>query len=163
MVWVFRIGLGLAVLAYAAWQAWPVVALVSQGMGVAELWALAGGGSLIGGGAAAAWLAVILLYAVSGLLTAGGLSWAPGAYFLALGGEILLRLDLFPAGTSAPLIDTAERASEALRLAGVGLDPAPLSIAALLAAGLVIVALGAWRGWRDAAQTHSWAVLPVWG
>ncbi|MBX9615553.1 MAG: hypothetical protein K2X25_08155 [Caulobacteraceae bacterium] len=163
MVWVFRIGLGLAVLAYAAWQAWPVVALVSQGVGVSELWGLAGGGSLIGGGTAVAWVTIVLLYAVSGLFTAGGLSWAPGAYFLAFGGEILLGMALSPAGTPPPLIDIAGRTSEALRQAGVGLDPAPLSIAALLATGLVIVALGAWRGWRDAALIRSSAVLPVWG
>lgn len=163
MVWVFRISLGLVIVAYATWHAWPAVTLISEGVRVSELWELAGGGSRPGGGAVVAWLGVVALYAVSGLLAAGGVSWAPGAYFLAFGGEILLRLDLSPAGTPSPLIDIAGRSSEALRQAGVGLDPAPLAIAALLATGLLIVALGAWRGWRDAALTRSWAVLPVWG
>lgn len=162
MVWVFRISLGLMILAYVAWQAWPVADLLSQGTAPSDLWALAGGASLPGAVTAAAWVAVILLYAVSGVLTAAGLSWAPGAWFLAFGGEILLRLDLSPTG-ARPLIDMASRAAEAFRLAGVGLDPAPLSMAVLLGVGLLVVAVGAWRGWKGAALTRSWAVLPVWG
>ncbi|WP_396595050.1 hypothetical protein [Brevundimonas sp. R86498] len=163
MVWVFRISLGLMILAYVAWQAWPVADLLSHGATASDIWALAGGASIPGAVTAAAWIAVILLYAVSGVLTAAGLSWAPGAWFLAFGGEILLRLDLSPAGAPPPLIDMAGRAAEAFRLAGVGLDPAPLSMAALLGVGLLVVALGAWRGWKGAALTRSWAVLPVWG
>lgn len=162
MVWVFRIGLGVAILAYATWLAWPLVELLSRGVGATEVWRLAGGAAGLGGGAVVAvWMAVILLYGLSGLLTAAGLSWAPGAWFLAFGGEILLRLDL--PGPSSPLIDIASRTAEGLRHAGVALDPAPLTIAALLATGLLIVALGAWRGWKGAALTRSWAVLPVWG
>jgi hypothetical protein len=162
MVWVFRIGLGVAILAYATWLAWPVVDLLSRGVGAPDVWRLAGGASGIPDAAVAAvWIAVILLYGLSGLLTAAGLPWAPGAWFLAFGGEILLRLDL--PGPSSPLIDIATRAGEGLQQAGLGLDPAPLTLAALLATGLLILALGAWRGWKGAALTRSWAVLPVWG
>jgi hypothetical protein len=156
MVWALRICLGLLVLAYAAWLAWPVADLLAGGVDLAEVWRLAGGGAGIAATAdVAVWIAVILLYALSGLSTGAGLYWAPGAYFLAFAGEVLLSVrDPGPA-----LIDIAARSAEGLRQAGLIVDPAPLAIAGLLVAGLLIVAVGAWRGQKGV----SWTEGPAWG
>lgn len=161
MVWVFRISLGLAVLAYAAWLAWPVAELVSQGADPGAIWSAMGG--TVRAGAAGAWVAIVLLYAVSGLLTAAGLSWAPGTWFLALWGEILLRLDTSARGPASTLIDIGARTADGLRATGLQLDPAPLSLGGLVSVGLLILIVGVWRGQTGAALTRSWTAANAWG
>lgn len=163
MVWVLRIGLGLVILSYAAWLVWPVADLLAGGVDLASVWRLAGGGSLLGAAAAALWIAVILFHVLSGLLTAAGQSWAPGAWLLAFSGEILLRLDRSTGAATPSLTDIAARAAEGLRQFGVTLDPAPLSIAGLLATGCLIVGLGAWPRQKGDGLTPSWTEATHWG
>lgn len=163
MVWVLRVGLGLVILAYATWLAWPVAELLAGGVDVATVWRLAGGGDGPGAAMAALWIAVVVLYVVSGALTAAGLSWAPGAWLLAFSGEILLRLDRSTGDATPSLTDIAARTAEGLRQLGVVLDPAPLSIAGLLATGCLIVGLGAWHGQKGDALTRSWTEAPDCG
>lgn len=162
MVWVLRICVGLLVLAYAAWLAWPVLDLATQGVDPTRIWVLATGSAGAPGAAVAGlWCAIALLYAIAGVLTGAGLTWAPGAYFLAFAGEILFRLSLVD--RPAPdLIDIAARTAAGLRQSGLGLDPAPMVLGGLLAMGLLVLALGVWRGRGGAALTRSWTQAPAW-
>lgn len=164
MIWVLRIFAGFVVLAYAAWLALPVVDTAWQAQSVAQAWTTLGGPSSRQGGVLAGlWIAVVMLYAVSGALTASGIAWAPGIYFLGFAGDILLRLALLGDQAAAPVLDVGVRTAEALRAAGLVLDAAPLSLGVLMAVGLCILALGVWRGQKGAALTRSWTEAPVWG
>lgn len=164
MVWGLRICLGALVLAYAAWLGLPLVEAVSAETPVMQVWAdLAPTGSPLGPGLAILLLATILLYGLGGIATALRLSWAPGLFFLGFLGEIALRLTVAGETQTVPAaLDIAARADAALRPFGVLVETTPLSLAALLAVGLCILATGVWRGQKGAALTRVWTQPPVW-
>ncbi|WP_269515287.1 hypothetical protein [Brevundimonas subvibrioides] len=164
MVWGLRICLGALVLAYAAWLGLPLVEALSAGTPPMKVWAnLAQGESPMGLTFAGLFMATILLYGLGGIATAARLNWAPGLYFAGFLGEITLRLAGTGAGQPLPsALDIAARADVTLRPFGVLVETTPLVLAALLAVGLCILAMGVWRGQKGAALTHIWTRPPVW-
>jgi len=165
MVWVLRIILGAAVLAYAAWLSLPLIDALQAGQSVGQVWAgLAPSGSSQAMAVATAFLLTVLLYGLGGLATATGLTVAPGLFFLGFGGDIVLRL-LVAGGMAEPVptvMDIAARSDAALRPLGLMVETTPLALAALLALGLCILATGVWRGQKGAALTRVWTEQTVW-
>lgn len=163
MVWVFRVVLGLVILAYAGWQVWPLAAPLSDGASIVQtLASLEGAGDLGAFGMASVFLGMIALYAAAGGLTVAAQSWAPRAYFLAMAAEIFLRLQVVLRGSGAGPLDLAARVDVALGPLNLGIDPRPLSIALLLVVGLLVLAQDAWRGQSGKALTHDWLRSPVY-
>jgi len=160
MAWAVRISLGLLVVAYAAWLGLPLAQALSSGQTIGQVWAgLAPSGSFQETGMAALLLVTIALYSLGGLATEVGFGWAPGLFFFGFVGEIALRLAVF-SGTvvpAAPVLGIGAQVEAALATLGrlVG-ETAPISLAALLAVGLCIVGIGAWRGHQGTALTQVW-------
>lgn len=165
MVWVLRILLGVLAAGYAAWLALPLGQALAAGQTFGQVWSsLASAGSTEGLTVAAGLLATIVLYGAGGLATAAGRTWAPGLFFLGFMGEIILRLAV-AAGAVQPdtaALDIGGRVEAILRPMGVMVEATPLTLAALLALGLAILATGVWRGQKGAALTRVWTQTPLW-
>lgn len=144
MVWVLRLLLAVAVLAYAAWLAQPLTAPFLGGQPVADSLAQArtvaeGSGSPQAG----LWLGAIALYIIGAVLIAIGHTQAAGAYFMGFVSETLLRLTLDQVGPGGAA-DIATRAAEAVAPVGMVVDPAPIMLAGLVIVGLLVLATGLW-------------------
>jgi len=164
MVWVLRACLGLLVFAYAAWLGLPLAQGLTSGVTVIQTWTALVPGSGLGGSALAGlMLGMVVLYALSGLATAAGLSWAPALYFGGYLSEIGLRLAVATERQPVPAtLDIATRIEGLLRPLGLMVEATPLMMGALLAVGLCILATGVWRGQKGAALTRVWTQAPVW-
>ena len=161
MVWVFRICLGRLVAAYAGWLVWPLIEPLTTGGSVAGVvGAVSTETGRLGAALPSLWLGSAALYLVSAFLTAGGVGAAPGAYFLAFGGEVIQRL-LLQSTTDATLSDTPARVASALAALNLTVDPGPLALGALLAVGLLVLMTGVWRGQKGQALTRHWTQPPV--
>ena len=161
MVWVWRAGLGVLIAAYAAWLVWPAVQPLADGGSIAGLTgAVAAEAARLGWLLPSLWLGSAVLYLIAAILTAGGVGAAPGAYFLAFVVDVIQRL-LLQATSEAALVDTPARLAAALRTLNLAVDPGPLSLAALLAVGLLVLVTGVWRGQKGHALTRHWTTPPV--
>lgn len=165
MVWVLRILLGVLAVAYATWLALPLGEAVAAGQTVGQVWSsLASTGPAGAPMLAAGLLATIVLYGAGGVATTAGWTGAPGLFFLGFVGDIALRLAV-AGGAVRPgdaTLDIGGRAAATLRPLGVMVESTPLTMAALLAVGLAILATGVWRGQKGAALTRVWTEPPVW-
>lgn len=164
MVWVLRVFLGALVLGYAAWLSLPLAEALAAGSTVPQIWSLLASTGTPQAISVATLLPVIIaFFALGGLATVAGLTWAPALYFLGVVGDIALRLAVaHDAAEPAAALDLAARADAALRPLGVLVETTPLTLAALLAVGLCILATGVWRGQNGAALTRVWTQFPVW-
>ena len=140
MVWVLRVLVAVIVAVYAGWIAWPVLAPFS-GAPFAEAWPTAV--NLVRNVPAphvAFWIVSILFYLVASLLTLIGSGRAAVIFLIGFLTEILLRLSIDQHGPGGPA-DIHQRANEGLEPLGLGVDPVPLTLAAVAILGLVVYAL----------------------
>lgn len=132
-----RIVVALAVLAYAGWLAWPLIAPFLEGsdpgaaieMSRAEASIEAGRDmprTLLWGGA-------IVLYVASAFLLGGGNPRAFVAYLLGFAADAVLRLAM--GGGDGGAADVAMRSAEA---APAGMDPTWFALGALIVGGLLV-------------------------
>lgn len=162
MAWVFRIVLSLMIAAYAGWLLWPLIQPLSAGGSPADIIAVVTAeAEQLGGALPLLWLASALLYLIAAVMTAGGLEGAPGAYFLAFGGEVIQRL-LLQSAPDAALVDTPARVASGIAPLNLAVDSGPLALGALLAFGLLVVMTGAWRGQKGQALTRDWTQPPLY-
>jgi hypothetical protein len=134
----------LAVLAYAAWLAWPFLSPLIDGArsGATTLRAGAeaqGGGELFGFLPGwALWAGAIALYVISALMLGAGNSKAAVAYFLAFIADAVFRLALDQQGDAAARSGpTTMAAPEAA--SGLPVDPLWLTLGALVVLGVLVM------------------------
>jgi hypothetical protein len=162
MVWVWRACLGLLIAAYAGWLVWPLIQPLTAGGGVSDAAAaLTTETARLGALLPSLWIGSALLYLVSAVLTAARIGAAPGAYFLAFGGEVIQRV-LLQWAPEATLGDTPARIAAALQPFDLAVQPGPTALAALFAVGLLVLMSGAWRGHKGHALTRHWTQPPVY-
>lgn len=163
MVWVWRACLGVLIAAYAGWLIWPLVEPLTAGGPVAGSVsaAVSTEAARLGWALPSLWLGSAALYLIAAGLTAGGIGAAPGAFFLAFVGEVIQRL-LLQSAPQAALVDTPARIASVTAPLNLSVDPGPLSLAALLAVGLLVLMTGAWRGRSGQALTRHWTQPPVY-
>lgn len=162
MVWVWRACLGLLIAAYAGWLIWPLAEpLTADGGASVALSTLTAETAGVGRLLPSLWLGSAALYLVAAVLTAARIGAAPGAYFLAFGGEVIQRV-LLQRAPDATLSDTPARIAAALQPLNLAVEPGPVALTALLAVGLLVVMTGAWRGQKGHALTRHWTQPPVY-
>lgn len=162
MVWVWRGCLGLLIAAYAGWLAWPFVQPLSTGASIPDAVAsVTGEAARLGGLLPSLWLGSAALYLIAGVLTAARVGAAPGAYFLAFGGELIQRV-LLQWTPGATISDTPARIAAAIQPLNLAVQPGPASLVALFAVGLLVVMTGAWRGHKGHALTRHWTQPPIY-
>lgn len=146
----FRIGVALAVLAYAGWLAWSVLLpmLDASGPAGAAVDAAGRGGGpadLLGGIPAWwLWLGATVLYLIAAVLLGAGNPRAAVAYFLGFIADAVLRLAL--GGQGGGQADIAARSvpdGDALpSVAGLTVDPLWVLLFGLLVLGVLVVTAG---------------------
>jgi hypothetical protein len=162
MVWVWRACLGLLIAAYAGWLVWPLLEPLTAGGDASDVAAaLTRETARLGALLPSLWLGPALLYVISAVLTAARIGAAPGAYFLAFGAEITQRV-LLQTAPEATLSDTPARVAAARQPLNLAVEPAPASLAALFAVGLLVLMAGTWRGLKGHALTRHWTQPPVY-
>lgn len=162
MVWVWRACLGVLIAAYAGWLLWPLVEpLTSRGDVSVAVSALTAETTQVGAVLPSLWLGSAGLYLVAAVMTAARVGAAPGAYFLAFGGEVIQRV-LLQTAPEAMLSDTPARVAAALEPLNLAVETGPASLAALFAVGLMVVMTGAWRGLKGHALTRHWTQPPLY-
>lgn len=162
MVWVWRACLGVFIAAYAGWLVWPLVEPLTAGGTVGGMAGVVSAEvQRLGWTLPSLWLGSAALYLIAAGLTAGGVGAAPGAFFLAFVGEVIQRL-LLQSAPQTVLVDTTARLASLTAPLNLSVDPGPLSLAALMAVGLLVLMTGAWRGHRGQALTRHWTRPPVY-
>lgn len=162
MVWVWRACLGLLIATYGGWLVWPLIQPLTAGGSMPDaIAAVTGEAARLGGLLPSLWLGSAVLYLIAGVLTAARVDAAPGAYFLAFGGEVIQRV-LLQWTPGATITDTPARVAATLQPLIPALEPGPASLAALFAVGLLVVMTGAWRGHKGHALTRHWTQPPVY-
>ena len=142
-----RFVVGVAVLAYAGWLAWPFLSPFIEGAGP-ETATLRAGAEAQGGGELfgflpgwTLWAGAIGLYVISALMLGAGNSKAAVAYFLAFLADAALRLALDGKGGEAARSGPATMsAPEAV--SGLPVEPLWLTLGALVVLGLLVALAG---------------------
>lgn len=141
---ILRYLLVIAIIAYAAWLAWPLVGPLLGG-GEGEMAARAGAAVAAEGGGelprTLLWFAAIGLYVVAALLLGAGNSKAVAAYLLGFAADAILRLAMHAgpvlqdlgAGAGDMMTRTAAAAG------GGGLDPQHLMLGVLAVVGVLVL------------------------
>lgn len=156
MIWVWRACLGVLIAAYAGWLVWPLVEpLTAGGQASVAVAAVTTETARLGSLLPSLWLGSAALYLIAAVLTAARIGAAPGAYFLAFGGEVIQRA-LLQNAPDATITDTPARIAAALQPLNLAVEPAPASLVALLSVGLLVVMSGVWRGHKGHALTRHW-------
>jgi hypothetical protein len=151
----------LAVIAYAGWLAWPLLTPFFEGAPFDVALERARGLIEAGGGlsGAALWVGAVLLYLIAAVMLGAGNPRAAVAYFLGFLADAVLRLAIDRSGSGSPAEaslqadsygggDLARRSAEAVAPAGLSVDPTWLVLGALLAVGLLVVAVSRRRSRR---------------
>ena len=136
---ILRFLLVLAVLAYAGWLAWPVVAPFLEGASPDMAATRAGAEAAVGGVPVAfLWLGAVFLYLVSAIMLGAGNPRAAVAYFLGFIADAVLRLAI-ERGRAGGAADIQARTADATASVAPGVDPTWLILGALVVVGVLVV------------------------